>query len=262
MLLRYVDAGSVTHPMSLLGVDQLVVAQDGHPTVHAESEVVEAVESGATADTIVTMPSGPERRVTLFEAGQHLDNDGQTDADPGHVALGGMMTFLDTDAPPPTDDLVGPVPAHVTASPNPSNGLGDVTVTADLSDRRTGGSNVTAAEIVVDDAVDTAVGSGIPMGPADRFGGVDVDGVTATHPGRARGRRLVHPRHGAGAGRAVVPVGRQARRLRPWPGLRLQLGCRRLGRPPAAEDRSLHPGRRREPLPRQRHREARGDRDR
>ena len=92
VLLRYVNAGSVAHPMSLLGAHQLQVAQDGHDLAQPLRTVVSEMDSGTTLDALVTMPSGPESRVTLYEAGSHLDNVGQTELDPTRVAMGGMMT--------------------------------------------------------------------------------------------------------------------------------------------------------------------------
>ena len=178
VLLRYVNVGSQTHSMSLLGADQTQVAQDAHAMMYAETAVVMAVDPGATADTLVTMPSGPEAKIALYEAAGHLDNNGQATADPLAFAFGGMLTFLDTAAPPPSTDIVGPVSSHLTASPNPSNGLADVTVTADLSDATTGGSAVTQAELVIDDAVTTGVGFGTAM--SGTFGTVDVAGATGT----------------------------------------------------------------------------------
>lgn len=169
VLLRFANVGAVAHPMSLLGATQLEVAQDGHPMAQDARTVVAEVDAGTTVDSVVTMPSGPESKVTLYETGSHLDNVGQTELDPTRVAMGGMMTFLDTQAPPPTADTVGPVPSHVTVTPSRSNALAPVVVAADLSDVRTGGSNVTAAEIVVDDPT-LAVGNGIAMGPDSAFG--------------------------------------------------------------------------------------------
>lgn len=178
VLLRYVNVGSLTHSMSLLGDVQTQVAQDGHAMQYAATELVMAVNPGATADTIVTMPTGPDSKVALYEASGHLDNNGQTTADPLAFAFGGMLTFLDTAAPPPSTDIVGPVASSVIASPNPSDGLSPVTVTADLSDATTGGSTVTGAELVIDDAVTTGVGFGTPM--TGTFGAVDVAGASGT----------------------------------------------------------------------------------
>ena len=45
------------------------------------------------------MPTGPEAKVALYEAAGHLDNNGQSTADPLSFAFGGMLTFLDTAAP-------------------------------------------------------------------------------------------------------------------------------------------------------------------
>jgi hypothetical protein len=178
VLLRYVNVGSSTHVMSLLGADQTQVAEGGHPRQFAENAVVVAVGPGMTADTVVTMPTGPEAKIALYEAAGHLDNNGQSTADPLSLAFGGMLTFLDTAAPPPSTDVVGPVSTNVAAAPNPSDGLAPVVVTADLSDATTGGSPVTQAELVIDDAVTVGVGFGTPMTGA--FGGVDVVGAAGT----------------------------------------------------------------------------------
>ncbi|MGV8966510.1 MAG: multicopper oxidase domain-containing protein [Cellulomonas sp.] len=178
VLVRYVNVGSLTHTMGLLGADQTQVAQDGHARQYAETAVVVTVEPGATADTLVSMPTGPEAKIALYESASRLDNAGQTTADPLALAFGGMLTFLDTAAPPPSTDIVGPVSTNVAASPNPSNGLTPVTVTADLSDATTGGSPVTQAELVIDDAVTTGVGFGTAM--TGGFGAVDVAGATGT----------------------------------------------------------------------------------
>ena len=182
VLLRYVNVGSVPHPMSLLGATQTQVAEDGHPLTYPAPELIAAVQPGGTADTLVHMPTGPESKVTLFEAGQHLDNDGQTTSDPAQLAFGGMMTFLDTAAPAPSTDAVGPVSRKVAASPNPSDGTADVTVRAHVSDASTGGSAVTAAELVVDDATSVGVGFGLPM--QGSFDSPEVD-VTGTIPATA-----------------------------------------------------------------------------
>jgi len=178
VLLRYVNVGSQPHSMGLLGANQTQVGQDGHALRYAETAVVMPLPPGATADTITTMPTGPESRIALYEAAGHLDNAGQTTADPLSFAFGGMLTYLDTAAPPPSTDIVGPVSSNIAVSPNPSDGLSDATVTADLSDATTGGSLVTQAEFVIDDAVTTGVGWGTPLTGA--FGSVSVAGATGT----------------------------------------------------------------------------------
>ena len=196
VLLRYVNVGSQSHSMSLLGADQTRVAQDGHPMTYPEAEVVEAVPPGGTADTLVVMPTGPESKITLFDAAQHLDNNAQTTADPLQLAFGGMMTFLDTAAPPPSTDGVGPVSTHLTASPNPSDGLSAVTVTAVVSDASTGGSSVAQAEFVIDDAVTTGPGFGTAMTGTPGTGSVSVSGTitTAVLGALDAGRHVVYVR--------------------------------------------------------------------
>jgi hypothetical protein len=180
VLLRYVNVGAQPHSMNLLGATQVAIADDGHPAKYVARFGGATVLPGATADTLVKMPTGPESKLALFDQGGRLDNNAQTTDDPTRYAFGGMMTFLDTNAPAPDTDGVGPVSTHVKANPNPSDGLSPVTITADLSDATTGGSNVTAAEFVVDDAVTTGVGFGVPM--SGSFGTTDVAGATGTIP--------------------------------------------------------------------------------
>ena len=178
VLVRYVNVGSQTHPMSVLGGDQVEIAQGGHPAHYATTVAAESVEPGQTLDSLVTMPTGPEAKLALYESARHLNNNGQHTGDPLQVAFGGMLTFLDTNAPAPSTDGVGPVSTHVSLSPNPSDGLAPVTVTADLSDVTTGGSAVSQAEFVIDDAVVTGVGFGTPMTLPGS--GVSITGATGT----------------------------------------------------------------------------------
>jgi hypothetical protein len=180
VLLRYVNAGSQMHAMSVLGGNQVEIAQDAHPMRFTTTVTAESIEPGQSLDTTVKMPTGPESKLALYERAGHLDNNGQTNGDPLQLSFGGMLTFLDTNAPAPSTDGVGPVSSHIAVSPNPSDGLSNVTVTADLSDVTTGGSAVTQAEFVVDDAVTTGVGYGVPMTGA--FGSMTVSGATGTIP--------------------------------------------------------------------------------
>jgi FtsP/CotA-like multicopper oxidase with cupredoxin domain len=180
VLLRYVNAGSQMHAMSVLGGNQVELAQDAHPMKFTTTVTAESIEPGQSLDTTVKMPTGPESKLALYERAGHLDNNGQTTADPLQLAFGGMLTFIDTNAPAPSTDGVGPVSSHIAVSPNPSDGLANATVTADLSDATTGGSAVKQAEFVIDDAVTTGVGFGVAMGGA--FGSVNVSGATGTIP--------------------------------------------------------------------------------
>ena len=107
------------------------------------------------------MPTGPEAKLAVYETAQHLDNNGQTTADPLQLAFGGMMTFLDT-ARPATEHRrrrPGVIARRAGAEPV-RRARADVTVTADLSDATTGHPLVTQAEFVIDDAVTTGVGFG------------------------------------------------------------------------------------------------------
>ncbi len=74
---------------------------------------------GATADTIATMPTGPEAKIALYEAARPPGQQRAVDRRPAAFAFGGMLTFLDTAAPPPSTDGVGPVSSHVDAVPQP-----------------------------------------------------------------------------------------------------------------------------------------------
>lgn len=183
VLLRYINVGVHSHAMTVLGGSQREIAQDAHLLKFPTTLTADTVEPGETVDTLVTMPTGPESKLAVYEPALHLDNNGQHTADPLQLAFGGMLTFLDTNAPPPSTDVVGPVATHLMVSPNPSDGKSDVTVTADLSDATTGGSAVTAAEFVVDDAVATGVGFGQPM--TATFGTVGVTAASGTIPATA-----------------------------------------------------------------------------
>ena len=185
VLMRYINVGSQSHAMSVLGGDQVEIAQDGHQSKYQTTVAAESVDPGMTLDTLVTMPTGPEAKLAVYEPAMHLDNNGQHTNDPLQFAFGGMLTFLDTAAPPPSTDGVGPTSSHITLSPNPSDARSDVTVKADLSDATTGSAAVTQAEFVVDDAVGTGPGYGVPM--AATFGTTTVLGATGIIPAVAAG---------------------------------------------------------------------------
>ena len=176
VLLRYVNVGAQLHAMSVLGGPQTLLSEDGHPLANAEPAVVASVDPGVTTDSLVTMPTGPESKVAVYESAAQLDNAGQTTADPTALAFGGMLTYLDTNAPPPSSDAVGPASTQVTAVPNPSDGTTAVTVTATVSDTRSGGSAVDRAELVVDDPV--SVGPGFGQAMTGAFGAQTVSAST------------------------------------------------------------------------------------
>lgn len=192
VLLRYVNAGSQMHAMSLLGANQVEVGEDGHPAAYTTTVTAESILPGETLDAIVTMPSGTDSKVALFENSQHLDNAGATAPGGQQMPFGGMLTYLDTNAPAPSTDVVGPTAANISASPNPADGQSDVTVTADVSDARTGGSYVDHAELVVDDPT-IAIGSGTPMTTAVPASGPQSADFSALHQVSVTGVQGVIP---------------------------------------------------------------------
>jgi hypothetical protein len=187
VLLRYVDAGLVSHAMSLLGIDQSVVGQDARPAAYPEGTVTVPLQPGQAVDTLASVPAGPDgRRFAVLESGGMLNNAGQrygtvvAGVSP-QQAFGGMLTFLDTNPPPVSGDHIGPVSGNVKDSPDPASVLNPVTVTADFSDVQTGNSTVDAAEVVVDD-LRVAEGTGIAF-TSPAFGtGPTVTAATATIP--------------------------------------------------------------------------------
>ncbi len=183
VLLRYVNVGQQMHPMSLLGGAQTELAQDGHPMKYATTVTAESIDPGTTMDALVTMPgingttadAKTATKIAVYEANGALDNNAQiagaVAGQPTQVAFGGMLTFLDTQAPVDTStDNTGPTAKSVTVSPTPSDALSAVTVTATISDAATGGSPIAAAEYVIDDdnpAGPLAPGSGMTMTVTD-----------------------------------------------------------------------------------------------
>ena len=101
-------SGSELHPMSPLGAGQTALSHDGHALGLPEPSVVVPVDPGVTVDALVTVPSGPESR-SRSSSRRAARQRGPATADPLAVAFGGMLTFLDTNAPPPSSDEVGPV---------------------------------------------------------------------------------------------------------------------------------------------------------
>jgi hypothetical protein len=101
LLVRYVNAGLTEHSMGLLGLDQTVIAKDGHarPAFRA---VAETMAAGQTMDTLITLPATVGARYPLYDTNRNLDNNG--------AANGGMMTFLEVVADlPPTVSITNPI---------------------------------------------------------------------------------------------------------------------------------------------------------
>jgi hypothetical protein len=190
VLLRYLDAGLLAHPMTLLGVDQSVVGQDARPAPYLEGAVTIPLQPGQAVDAVVKMPAGPDgRRFALMESGGQLNNAGQrygavvAGVSP-QQAFGGMLTFLDTNPLVDSLDHIGPVSSNIVASPNPTTVLVNpgVTVTANFSDALNGNSVVDKAELVIDD-LSVAVGTSAMTFNSSGFGtGPTVTGATALIP--------------------------------------------------------------------------------
>ena len=92
LLVRYVNAGLTEHSMGLLGLDQTVIAKDGHART-AFRAVSETLAAGQTMDTLIEVPATVGARYPLYDTGRRLDNNG--------TANGGMMTFLEVGTAPP-----------------------------------------------------------------------------------------------------------------------------------------------------------------
>jgi hypothetical protein len=185
-LLRYVNGGLTPHPMSTLGVDQLVVGQDSRPTANPEGAVTVPLAPGNTVDALVNLPAGQDgRRFMVYESGGQLNNNSQkygqaTAGVSPQQAFGGMMTYLDTNPKPVDGDHVGPVTTVVTATPDPASVLAPVTVTASFTDAQGGNATIDSAEVVVDD-LGIAEGTSPIKFVSPSFGTPgDIAGATAT----------------------------------------------------------------------------------
>lgn len=170
LLLRIVNAGMLAHTMSLLSLDQSIIATDGYPLIYPRKAVTWTVASGQTTDTLVTLPSlanapagGGE--YLLYDSNLMLHNG-------AGGGFGGMMTFIKTltDTGPLPD--VGPSPSSVTLDPSQTNGATDVTLSAMIP-------GATSAEYFID-----PIGiDGTGMNMTDNGGGQFVATVPAAEIG-------------------------------------------------------------------------------
>jgi hypothetical protein len=146
LLLRYVNAGVVHHSMGVLGLRQTFVAKGGSllPTMN-HNVVAESLAPGETGDAITTVPAATTdgSKFAVYDASMMLHNN-------GGATIGGMLAFVNVGAETTGPDTTGPMTGALVLSPNPSNGLVDVAMTASISDMATGNANVTAAEYFID----------------------------------------------------------------------------------------------------------------
>ena len=151
VLLRWVNAGTYYHSMTVLGAEQRIVGLDGNRQANGSTDLARTVAAetfgpGQTADAIVTVPTtATDRRLAVYDASLTLHNTNK-------VGAGGMLTFLDvTGVGPAEADTFGP------ATTNARFVTVDGTITASVSDAATGGANVTGAEMRLDSPTATAV---------------------------------------------------------------------------------------------------------
>ena len=160
-----------------------MVGQDARPTAYPSrprplsrgGPRPDVVESACRAVRTAAVSWSSNPAAQLNNAGQKYGTT-QVGVSPPQ-AFGGMMTYLDTNPQPVSGDHVGPVTSRVSATPNPATVTAPVTVAADFTDVANGGSNVDAAEVVVDD-LGVAEGTGTPFTGA--FGTPAVAGAIAT----------------------------------------------------------------------------------
>ena len=93
VLLRYVNAGILSHSMGVLGLNQTFIANDGSPYLDARHGVAETFGPGQTTDVITTIPAAATTgsKYALYDASLSLNNGSTT-------GLGGMLTFLQVGA--------------------------------------------------------------------------------------------------------------------------------------------------------------------
>jgi len=152
VLLRYVNAGLQYHSMTVLGLNQTVVAKDGSLLPYPNSLAADTIAPGQTADTITTIPATavPDSRFALYD-GNFL-NLRNTNAG----GFGGMVTFITTAAGTLGADTTGPTTSGVAVTAGVLN--------ASVSDVATGNANVAAAEYYVDNT------TGAPTAMSGAFG--------------------------------------------------------------------------------------------
>lgn len=146
VLLRYLNAGSVSHSMGVQNLAQRVVAIDGQPS-DGGALVADTLPGGQTEDVLVTEPAAGGT-FAVYDASGALDTAGQKVGTTQQVAFGGMMALLGTDVVPAA--AVGPRSRITSMSPNPAVSTGSVDVAASF------GPGATAAEVLIDGEVTTA----------------------------------------------------------------------------------------------------------
>lgn len=172
VLLRYINAGLQPYTMNLLGLDQALLGIDGSPLPYSRRVVVNTIAPGQTVDALASVPAATldGTRLGLYEGNFLLHNNGA-------AGFGGMLTFLSVSAAGPGDGEA-PSTSNVVVAPSTTNGLEDVTVTADVTADTTVvlTNTVTAAEFYID----ATSGTPYPMAASDGAFDEPTEPVTAT----------------------------------------------------------------------------------
>ena len=161
VLLRWVNAGTQYHSMTVLGAEQRIVAYDGSRLLNdggaldiSRRLVADTFGPGQTADAIVTVPSSPTaRKLPVYDASLTLHN---TNA----AGIGGALTFIQVGANGASAGAMGPVTSKVAYD------VATGTLSAVVSDATTGGSAVQAVEYLVDTTAGTGTGTALAPGSA------------------------------------------------------------------------------------------------
>lgn len=170
VLLRYVNAGALHHSMSVLGLSQRVIANDGNLRPNSYRVVAETVPPGATLDTLVDIPATASdgARFAVHAGSLLLHNNSAG-------GYGGMLTFLaiPVGGSSPTD-VTGPAATGLALTPSG----GDMIISATLDDSASGGSNIVAAEYVLD----STAGAPVAMSASDSAFDAPTEAVEGTIP--------------------------------------------------------------------------------
>jgi FtsP/CotA-like multicopper oxidase with cupredoxin domain len=173
VLLRYINADLLHHSMTLLGLHQTVIANDGSPFTYSHRMVAETIGPGQTADMLVDVPLtvAPGSQFALYDGSMMLKNSSAAD-------FGGMLTFMIA-AGIPGGPGPGPSTTSISLTPNPTGGpdasLVPVTLNATMVSNDPGG--LTAAEYF--EGAIGINGSGCPMAVSPVSIIIPISGATA-----------------------------------------------------------------------------------
>ncbi|MFN8465930.1 MAG: multicopper oxidase domain-containing protein [Caldilineaceae bacterium] len=156
VLLRYVNAGMQHHSMTVLGLNQKVIATDGSLLANAHTIVAETIAPGQTLDAIATVPAAAAAgsKYPVYDGNLALHNSNTT-------GIGGLLTFLSIAAGAAGPDTTGPATGAVTLAPNRTSGTANVALSAQVSDAAAGNNAVGAAEYFVDTAGANGTGTAL-----------------------------------------------------------------------------------------------------